>query len=354
MMRLISLVAMVAAAACGPTGGGPDGGGPGGPDGPPGSDPDGGGFGPDARPLSDAAPCVATEVTADEVVLPVDIIWVIDNSGSMDEEEARVQNNMNNFAATIAASGIDYHVIVITDASHINVPPPLGGSPEFLAVNVSIGSNDPLEKIVTTYPMWQAFLRPNSIKHFVAVTDDESDWSQSQFESALAALTAPGFPDGFQFHAVVAEDPPFDFTSHCFTLAAAVGQTYLDLQAAHPGLFFSLCDTDWSPLFTNLATAVSMGVALPCTFGIPDPGGGMTIDFTAVNFVYTPTGGTPQNIPYKADMAACGNTQGWYYDTPPPGTPTQIIVCPATCDAITGDPTGEVEVAFGCATIIDG
>src|SRR5436190_2117535 len=64
---------------------------------------------------TDAAECAAEAVTAAEAVRPVDILWVIDNSGSMDAEEQRVQDNMNTFAATIGNSGVDYHVIVITD-----------------------------------------------------------------------------------------------------------------------------------------------------------------------------------------------------------------------------------------------
>ena len=87
--------------------------------------------------------------------------------------------------------------------------------------------------------------------------------SKAHFETQLAALTAPGFGTDWRLHAVVAEAPPFDFTSHCFALAAAVGTTYINLQQAHNGLFYSLCDTNWTPLFTALA---SLTVAVP--FGL--------------------------------------------------------------------------------------
>jgi hypothetical protein len=318
-------------------------------DAPPGDD----GTTPDAEDVPngpDAPACASDDVAADEVVLPVDIIWVIDNSGSMDEEESRIQNNMNAFANSIAASGTDYHVIVIADTSHINVPPPLGGSPEFLAVNVNINSHDALERIVTTYPMYQAFLRPDSIKHIVAVTDDESDWSRATFEAQLAALTAPGFGTTWKFHAVVAEAPPFDFSSPCFALSADVGAIYMDLQAAHGGLFFSLCSTDWSPLFTTLAESVTQGLSLPCVFDIPPPPDGSALDPNQVNFVYTNGSGAAVTIPNVGSMAGCTG-DGWYYDNP--SAPTQIIVCPMTCDTLEADPAGMVSVEFGCATIID-
>jgi hypothetical protein len=299
-------------------------------------------------PQPDAPACLTDTVNAVEAVRPVDIVWVIDNSGSMDAEEARIQSNMNSFAASISATGTDYHVIVIADTGHVNVPPPLNPSPHFLGINQSIDSHDALEQIVLTYPQYQAFLRPDSIKHFVVVTDDESDWSRATFEAQLAALTAPGFGTDWRFHAVVAEGWPWDLTSPCFALSAAVGAIYLDLQVAHAGLFFSLCSTDWTPLFTTLAETVTDGLSLPCTYTIPPPPDGVELDPNQVNFSYTPTGGSPVTIPNVGSMAGCAG-DGWYYDDPV--APTQIIVCPQTCDTIQGG--GTVSVEFGCATIID-
>jgi hypothetical protein len=294
--------------------------------------------------------CVASAVTATVSTRPTDILWVIDNSGSMDEEEQRVQDNMNSFVNSIANSGVDYRVIVITDASHITVPPPLGGSAQFLGVNQFIDSNNALQRMVELYPMYQSFLRPDSVKHVIAVTDDESDWSKSTYESQLGALTAPGFGTGWRFHAVVAEDPPFNFQSHCFALAAAVGTTYIQLQQAHGGEFFSLCDTNWDPLFPMLAESVVAGSSLPCTFDIPAPPDGQSLDPGKVNFVYTPTGGSPQTIHNVGGAGSCGGGQGWYYDNAT--APTQIIACPATCSALEADATGNVNVEFGCSTLI--
>jgi hypothetical protein len=115
----------------------------------------------------DADVCQSTDVQAMSAKLPVDIIWVIDNSGSMKEEEGYIKTNLNSFSSNIAASGVDYHVVVIADTSHITVPPPLGGSPQFLAINQNIDSHNALSMIISTYPQWQSFLRPNSKRHFV-------------------------------------------------------------------------------------------------------------------------------------------------------------------------------------------
>lgn len=298
----------------------------------------------------DAPACATSSSMATEAVRPVDIIWVIDNSGSMDAEEARVQNNMNAFATSIAASGVDYHVIVIASTSNVNVPPPLGGSPQLLAVNVGIDSHNALEKVVSTYPTYKAFLRPSSVKHIVAVSDDESGWSKTMFESQLAALTGPGFGMDWRFHAVVAEALPINPSNHCFLLSAAVGATYIGLQQAHGGLFFSLCDTNWSPLFTALAQTVTQGLSLPCTFSLPTPPAGQTLDPTKINFVYTPATGPAVTIVNVGSSAGCNGGPGWYYDNA--AAPTQIITCPATCSTLEADPSGKVEVQLGCNTVI--
>lgn len=44
----------------------------------------------------------------------VDIVFVIDNSHSMGDEIVKVRDNINNFAATIASSGLDYQVIMLS------------------------------------------------------------------------------------------------------------------------------------------------------------------------------------------------------------------------------------------------
>lgn len=302
----------------------------------------------DPGPVDPAEPdtCSAIEVSADPVTLPADIVWVIDNSGSMDVEEARVQDNLNAFAQDIADSGIDYRVVMITNRDHVSVPPPLGGSDRLLEIDQDVDSNNALELVLETYPRWRDFLRPEAIKHFVAVTDDESDMSEAEFEQELAALGTPGFV----FHAVVAESPPWDWNSSCFLLAAAIGATYIDLQEDHGGVFYSLCESDWTPLFDALSGSVASLSALPCAFDIPAPEDGDAIDYDAVNFVYTPEGDDSTTIPFVGAEGACDADGGWYYDDA--DAPRQILACPATCDRLV-DGAGEVEVAFGCATLLE-
>jgi len=304
---------------------------------------------PDPGPADDPAECSALSVEAAPAAAPADIIWVIDNSGSMDEEEARVQDNLNTFSQAIENSGVDHHVVMITNTGHVQVPPPLGGSEHYLAVDRDIDSHDALQQLIATFPEWRDFLRPDSIKHFVVVSDDESDMSEGEFENAVAAI--PELAGGFVFHAIVADAPPWNWNSPCFTLAAAVGTTYIHLQQDHGGVFYSLCEHDWAPVFDALSVSVIGNATLPCAYSIPAPPEDTELDWDAVNFVFTPDGAAEGNaVPYVGDEGACAGGPGWYYDSR--DAPTEIRVCPATCTTLE-DSSGQVDVAFGCATLLE-
>ena len=94
------------------------------------------------------------------------------------------------------------------------------------------------------------------------------------------------------------------------------------------------------------------GSVLSCTYLIPAPPMGQTLDYGKVNVQYTPgAGGKPITIPKVANLAACPpGGLGWYYDSDQ--KPTQIILCPDTCKQITADAKAEVNVVLGCGTII--
>lgn len=60
--------------------------------------------------------CADAVVAANVTVKPVDIIFVVDVSGSMSEEIASIEKNINlNFAQIISQSGVDYRIIMLVD-----------------------------------------------------------------------------------------------------------------------------------------------------------------------------------------------------------------------------------------------
>lgn len=88
-------------------------------------------------------------------------------------------------------------------------------------------------------------------------------------------------------------------------------------------------------------------VALACEFEIPEPPGGKELEPDRVNFTYTPKGqGTPKTLLRADDLADCNNAPGWYYDSNL--APTKIILCPASCATVQADSSAKVSVLFGC------
>ncbi len=158
--------------------------------------------------------CASATETATSEKQPADIIVVIDTSGSMSEEAAQVQANLNTFVQVILGSGIDTHVVLIADAT-VCIPAALGSGqcegldtnlPTFLHVVQTVASTDSLQLVLATYPQWAEVLRPEATKTFLVVSDDNSDLDAGGFTSQLLALD-PGFT-GFKFTAITAYSNP--------------------------------------------------------------------------------------------------------------------------------------------------
>ncbi|MAQ13713.1 MAG: hypothetical protein CMN30_02835 [Sandaracinus sp.] len=299
--------------------------------------------------------CAATRVDAETALAPVDIVWVVDNSGSMSEEAELVQANLNDFAATITAAGIDVHVVLITAPGFVDVPPPLGDdASQFLRIDEDVQSSNSFDKLLYTFPQYSSFLRRTSSLHFVVVTDDESGMSASDFHTQM--LTNLGRT--FRLHAI-ASPPGSSHAFGGFTMpgcdgpngeAADNGDIYWEEASRTGGLALSICAADWSVLFDNLTAQIAIPMALPCAYGIPEPPEGEEFAPNRVNVEYTPgSGGGSEIIPYVADLDGCTG-EGWYYDDLE--DPNQVLVCPLTCRRLEEDASGSVEVAFGCATVI--
>jgi hypothetical protein len=112
---------------------------------------------------------------------------------------------------------------------------------------------------------------------------------------------------------------------------------------------FLVTDTDVNGQFLDALDKIR-GAALACAYEVPD-GMGRQLDYGRVNVSYTPGGSTTAIIvPKVANAADCSNRDGWYYDDD--AHPTRILVCDATCQKLSADSKGKVEIQVGCATII--
>jgi hypothetical protein len=325
--------------------------------------------------------CAEVAAEAKDGPPAADIVFVIDNSGSMTDEALSVQNSMNDFASILNQSGIDYHVVLISagkpgSSQGVCVPVPLGSGqcpndeklPAFRHIMQSVGSTNGLSMILSTYPQWKAALRPNAGRTLAIITDDDSSLSAQDFTNQLVALD-PSF-QGFKFHGIIAPVNPDFFKCTfcappncsqcdkccgsqgfaCTPLPAKEGKVYKQLIAQTGGKQGDLCIQEFKPVFKEMATAVAMSAKVPCSYAIPTPPGNQTIDFNKVNVDYkSDPNAKPKEILFVANgPAGCGANGGWYYDDPM--KPTKILLCDATCKEVQSTKTGKVSVKFGCAT----
>lgn len=289
------------------------------------------------------------------------IVWVIDNSGSMDEEAVLVQENINRFVQSIVSAGLeDYRVVVMTKSGFVNVPDPLGSDTvHFRYVDENVKSHEPLEDIVGRYDDFKEFLLPGVITHFVVVTDDESeDLTAQDFVSRMKSKM-----NGVEFRLHAIASPPDatrpapqptwpwdddDDDTGCvgpYGSAAAPGVQHYAAADLTMGLKFSLCESDWSGLFTELAREVESSATIPCELPLPEPDGDGSLDIHKVNLVLTPQGSQTGSVIPKVDT--CSGT-GWTYDNP--NNPSSIKLCPQTCQAAASAAALEIEV--GCSTVV--
>jgi hypothetical protein len=89
------------------------------------------------------------------------------------------------------------------------------------------------------------------------------------------------------------------------------------------------------------------GLAVGCSFAIPTPEGGGTIDPNQVRVEYRANGtGAPASFARVSDAPGCTASGGWYYDSN--ANPTTVNLCPSSCKTIQGDGNAKVDVLFGC------
>lgn len=391
----------------GPTGAGASASSGGQPDGGPGDD---GGFDFDAQSdagdLDPDAACAAVVQTAEAKLLPVDIIWMVDNSASMEPAIEEIQGGLNAFASIIEQKSLDFRVIMLalrskTSPIQVNgstrypvcIPPPLAGDnncgdgPRFFQSSVDIRSTQPLEQLLGTLAQtsgykegeerggepWAGFLRPNATKTIVVVTDDNARLSAQEFEhfaggkNPFNSLTLPpgilepswnGLFNGYLFSGIYGWGSNVDPTIPCSypdtTEPPSSGPTYTELVKKTGGVRAKICDGQaaWQPFFDAVAQAVVETSKLSCEMPIPAPSMG-SIDYGKVN-VKLVADNTEELLYYVEDSSKCPAEGGWHYDNP--ASPTKVILCSASCDAAQASvgpgKEGAIQVLFGCETVV--
>jgi hypothetical protein len=305
--------------------------------------------------------CFNVTANAQPTILPADIIWVVDTSGSMQDEAAVVEAGLNEFVFFIQGeTQLDVRVVMIANdpgaryngfetLDGICVPPPLGGLPNncpqgpdvnsdrYLHIREIVYSFEPFPKFIEFYDQYKWFLREGVPTHLIMVTDDASAqaWSSTRFAEEVEALE-PGFPQGYRVHAIAGP------ISGACTGAENPGAAFYDMAQQTGGYFHSICDRDWDAMFLELANRIQEDSVIPCQYAIPDPGDFEDIDPNRIQVTYT-DGTNQTEIARVLNEGLCDPVAGGYY-TNDLENPTQVLLCPASC----GQVVGEVSITFVC------
>lgn len=206
----------------------------------------------------------------------VDILFVIDNSGSMNSHQTSLKNNFDSFINVFGNSGVDFQIAFITtdDASFVDGAivtsasyDPIG---EVNTIIDNIGTSgsanekglgysyDALQPGADAGP-GSSFLRTDS-KLVVIYVSDEADYSTSVTDSEVSSYISSlkTSSDLVAAHAVAG-----DYPSGCST--ASFGDGYYDVVSNLGGTFLSICATDWGSQMDTLARDSMSLLSFPLT-----------------------------------------------------------------------------------------
>ena len=207
------------------------------------------------------------EFEQDEVT-SADILFVIDNSGSMGIWQTALTDNFNSFIGVFSVTGVDYQIAVITTDDEMFQGPILTDTTPDLATEFTdqaiagtYGSS--MEKglhyaELATSPggdaaPGSAFLRTDA-KLIVIFVSDEKDWSsKTDLEYATHFKSLKATDSMAVTHAVVGDAPSGCSSSTTSWARADYGEGYIEVSALMGGEHVSLCAEDWGAELEGLA-----------------------------------------------------------------------------------------------------
>jgi hypothetical protein len=331
---------------------------------------------------------------------PVDIVFVVDNSGSMSEEIAAIRRNIDHeFASIIDESDVDYRVIMLSqfgeDGTGVCIDPPLAGADcsqgiektngeRYFHFNQVIGSNDALCQILDTIDNTRAdprapngfseWLRPDAAKAFVLITDDSARCSYIDNEMTvyIGGDGADPFEDALTFHAALRAKAPEQFAGHyqffsiigiavhgdqpqpvfptepldpmtCNT-APTPGLSYQALSIATDGLRYPVCEgRSFDAVFQVLAQSVIQTAKAECTFELPEVQAPQVLDLPSVNLEVRRTpDAEPQNFDQVSRRSDCQDAHSFFIQD-------RIELCPQACQWLQRAPEPAVEILYACS-----
>lgn len=259
----------------------------------------------------------------------VDVLWVIDDSGSMGDEQTELANSFANFISGFVSLDLDFHLgVVTTDTTNSSHSGKLQGSPPFLDQNtpnlnatfqsrVQVGTTGSAtergleaSRLALSPPLTNAgqvnygFLRDDAVLSLLYVSD-ENDFSAgvwSDYAYFLAGLKAD--PSKVQVSAIVGPAGGCSFNGN----TASDGEDYRLVASSFNGVIANICTDDFSSALQVIADAVAalatgyqlQHVPIPGTIqvfvdGVQVPGGQSTWSYNPTsNEIVFVSGAVPE------------------------------------------------------------
>ena len=226
---------------------------------------------PTARADQDASGTFASSVTDEfeqEGITTADILFVIDNSGSMGIWQTALTDNFNSFISVFSVTGVDYQIAVITTDDAMfrgsiltDTTPDL--ETEFTDQAIAGTYGSAMEKGLqhaeeATSPggdasHGSAFLRADA-KLIIIFVSDEKDWSSKTDAEYVSHFNSLKTSESMIVtHSVVGDAPSGCSLSTSSWTNADYGEGYIEVSALTGGEFVSICSSDWGADLESLA-----------------------------------------------------------------------------------------------------
>ena len=351
-----------------------------------------------------AGTCMAACVHVDAVPRynPADVVFVVDNSGSMSDEIAALQANINASFATPLLNTLDLQVIALVlhgaSSFELCVPQPLSGNTnclgppievpgQFRHFSSNIQSHDALCKLLDSltgdltddfglHPNgWLPYLRQDAFKAFTILSDDGTictydgmSWNDNDsqpggqivadaWDAALLGISPAQFGTAGQrkygFFSMIGiipknaqNDPylpsePYVFQECPNFGSFAPGSAYQQLSILSGGHRSSVCDTaNYNVALSNMVASITESARIECRYELPSAPVGMTIDTSHVLVEQTTANGV-KNLTQVSGAINC-IADAFYLEG------SDVVLCPGSCGQAENDPSTELDVAYLC------
>lgn len=203
--------------------------------------------------------------------LIVDIVWVVDNSGSMGMFQSMLGGNMELFMNLFLSYYPDFQMAFITTDQEFFAGPSIDNNTvnpveDAVAIIDSIGVQGSgweqglaMMKNCMDYGDCSTWMRPNAILVAIFVSDepDHSNWSSTALTMAFDSIK----PNAFVPYGIIGDVPGGCTGPRGWNILAGMG--YWEIIDHYGGDWWSICNQDWGAQMEEVAESITIQTNFP-------------------------------------------------------------------------------------------